>query len=106
MGINFPNSPTVGQTYPSPPVAGQPVYQWDGTAWVARPRSARPGRPGPAAAVQPAARDRPVQALLARLVQPGRRAWGRPVTGLGTGPPTANARGCGERSPPWWRSAS
>jgi len=34
MAINFPNSPTVGQLYPQPPVAGQPVYRWDGTAWV------------------------------------------------------------------------
>jgi hypothetical protein len=34
MGINFPNSPTVGQTYPSPPVPGEPVYTWDGDTWV------------------------------------------------------------------------
>jgi hypothetical protein len=30
MAFNFPNSPTVGQTY-SPP--GGPVYQWDGAVW-------------------------------------------------------------------------
>lgn len=33
--LDFPNTPIVGQTYPSPPVAGQPVYTWNGTAWVA-----------------------------------------------------------------------
>jgi hypothetical protein len=33
MGLNFPNAPTVGQLYPSPPVAGVPVYRWDGTVW-------------------------------------------------------------------------
>jgi hypothetical protein len=33
MGINFPNTPTVGTLYPSPPVVGQPVYRWDGEKW-------------------------------------------------------------------------
>jgi hypothetical protein len=32
--LDFPNSPTVGQLYPSPPVAGVPVYRWDGTVWT------------------------------------------------------------------------
>jgi hypothetical protein len=34
MAINFPNAPTVGQLWPSPAVAGQPVYQWDGQKWI------------------------------------------------------------------------
>jgi hypothetical protein len=34
MGINFPNAPTTGQLYPQPPVAGLPVYRWDGTKWT------------------------------------------------------------------------
>lgn len=37
MGLNFPNAPTVGQQWPSPPVAGVPVYQWDGEKWTAGP---------------------------------------------------------------------
>jgi len=32
--MDFPNAPTVGQTWPSPPVAGQPVYTWDGVKWT------------------------------------------------------------------------
>jgi hypothetical protein len=34
MGINFPNAPTTGQLYPQPPVAGLPIYRWDGTKWT------------------------------------------------------------------------
>jgi hypothetical protein len=34
MGINFPASPTVGQKYPQPAVAGIPVYTWDGEKWT------------------------------------------------------------------------
>jgi hypothetical protein len=34
VALDFPNSPTVGQRYPSPAIAGTPVYQWDGTKWV------------------------------------------------------------------------
>lgn len=34
MGFNFPNSPTTGQLYPQPPIAGLPVYQWDGQKWT------------------------------------------------------------------------
>lgn len=34
MALNFPNAPTVGQLYPSPAVAGVPVYRWDGIAWT------------------------------------------------------------------------
>lgn len=37
MGINFPNAPSVGQQWPVPPVAGQPVWQWDGEKWGAGP---------------------------------------------------------------------
>jgi hypothetical protein len=33
MGMNFPNSPTTGQLFPATPVAGQPVYRWNGVAW-------------------------------------------------------------------------
>jgi hypothetical protein len=31
--LDFPSSPTIGQTYPSPAVAGVPVYTWNGTSW-------------------------------------------------------------------------
>jgi hypothetical protein len=34
MAMNFPNSPTVGQKYPTSPVAGQPQYTWNGTLWT------------------------------------------------------------------------
>jgi hypothetical protein len=34
MGINFPNAPTTNQLYPQPPVAGLPVYRWDGQKWT------------------------------------------------------------------------
>jgi hypothetical protein len=34
MGINFPNTPTTNQLYPQPPVAGLPVYRWDGQKWT------------------------------------------------------------------------
>jgi hypothetical protein len=34
MAMDFPNSPTVGQVWPSPPVAGQPQYVWNGSAWT------------------------------------------------------------------------
>ena len=34
MGINFPASPTLNQKYPQPPVAGVPVYTWDGEKWT------------------------------------------------------------------------
>jgi hypothetical protein len=37
MALDFPNSPTVGQLFPSPSVAGTPVWRWDGTAWQAMP---------------------------------------------------------------------
>jgi hypothetical protein len=33
MAFDFPNSPTVGQTYS--PGAGLPSYQWDGVKWTA-----------------------------------------------------------------------
>jgi len=33
MGLNFPSSAAVGQAYPSPAVAGLPVYRWDGQKW-------------------------------------------------------------------------
>jgi hypothetical protein len=34
MAFDFPNSPTVGQKYPSPAVPNQPTYTWDGEKWV------------------------------------------------------------------------
>lgn len=38
MAFDFPSSPTVGQKYPTSPVAGQPQYTWDGEKWdLARP---------------------------------------------------------------------
>jgi len=38
--LDFPSSPTTGQTYPSPPVSGQPVYTWNGFAWTTIPTPA------------------------------------------------------------------
>lgn len=35
MAFDFPNTPTVGQTYPQTPQPGQPVYTWDGEKWMA-----------------------------------------------------------------------
>jgi microcystin-dependent protein len=32
--INFPNTPTAGDKWPSPPVAGIPVYTFDGEKWT------------------------------------------------------------------------
>ena len=34
MALNFPSSPTVGQKYPASPVAGVPIYAWDGEKWT------------------------------------------------------------------------
>lgn len=34
MSLSFPSSPTTGQLYPSPPIAGTPVWKWDGSEWV------------------------------------------------------------------------
>ena len=34
MGINFPNTPTLGDLWPTPLVAGQPQYTWDGEKWT------------------------------------------------------------------------
>jgi hypothetical protein len=34
MGINFPNTPTVGQIYPSPATPGVPQWKWDGNVWT------------------------------------------------------------------------
>jgi hypothetical protein len=35
MALDFPSSPSVGQTYPNPAIAGVPVYAWDGEKWGA-----------------------------------------------------------------------
>lgn len=32
--MDFPSAPVVGQLYPTPPVAGVPVYRWDGEKWT------------------------------------------------------------------------
>jgi hypothetical protein len=34
MALDFPNAPTIGQVFPSPSVAGVPVWRWDGAEWV------------------------------------------------------------------------
>ena len=34
MALDFPNSPTIGQTYPSPAITEQPQYTWDGEKWA------------------------------------------------------------------------
>ena len=34
MGINFPNAPATGDTWPNPPVDGLPIYTWDGEKWT------------------------------------------------------------------------
>jgi hypothetical protein len=34
MALDFPSTPTVGQIFPTPPIAGVAQYRWDGTAWV------------------------------------------------------------------------
>jgi len=34
MALNFPDSPTVGQFFPQPPVANTPVWQWNGVEWT------------------------------------------------------------------------
>ena len=31
--LNFPDTPTIGQQFPSPAVTNTPVWQWDGTSW-------------------------------------------------------------------------
>lgn len=33
--LNFPNSPAINDTWPSPPQTGVPTYKWDGTDWLA-----------------------------------------------------------------------
>jgi hypothetical protein len=34
MALNFPDTPTIGQTFPQPPVSGMPIYTWDGEKWT------------------------------------------------------------------------
>jgi len=34
MALDFPSSPTVGQTFPNPPQPGVPLYAWDGEKWT------------------------------------------------------------------------
>jgi hypothetical protein len=33
--LDFPSSPSIGQVYPSPAIAGVPQWRWDGAEWVA-----------------------------------------------------------------------
>ena len=35
MALDFPNSPTIGQTFPVSGATNIPIWQWDGTAWQA-----------------------------------------------------------------------
>jgi len=37
MALDFPSSPAVGLLFPNPPVAGTPVWQWNGSQWVIVP---------------------------------------------------------------------
>ena len=32
--LDFPASPTIGQTYPATPTVGVPTYTWDGEKWT------------------------------------------------------------------------
>jgi hypothetical protein len=32
--LDFPNSPSVGQVFPSPAISGVPIWRWDGNEWV------------------------------------------------------------------------
>jgi hypothetical protein len=34
--LNFPNAPAIGDTWPNPPVTGQPTYTWDGADWISK----------------------------------------------------------------------
>jgi len=34
MGFNFPNTPTIGDLYPTPALPGVPQYRWDGAVWT------------------------------------------------------------------------
>ena len=34
MALDFPNTPTVGQFFPQPPVPNTPVWQWNGVEWT------------------------------------------------------------------------
>jgi hypothetical protein len=34
MGLNFPDTPTVGQIFPSPAISGTGQWRWDGTEWL------------------------------------------------------------------------
>jgi hypothetical protein len=36
MSLNFPDAPSIGQIYPSPPVDGVSTYTWDGEKWTVR----------------------------------------------------------------------
>jgi hypothetical protein len=44
--LDFPNSPAVGDKWPSPPVWGVPIYTWDGEKWLTQ--GAQVGNAGPA----------------------------------------------------------
>jgi hypothetical protein len=45
MAFNFPNAPTTDQLYPQPPIAGLPVYRWDGEKWTVKGASSIPKTP-------------------------------------------------------------
>src|SRR4029077_8942830 len=44
--LNFPSSPTAGQKFPASPIAGLPVYTWDGEKWTTIGGSATGAAPG------------------------------------------------------------
>jgi hypothetical protein len=45
MAFDFPSSPTPGQRYPAPPLAGIPSYAWDGEKWTSVSGAIAPGAP-------------------------------------------------------------
>lgn len=46
MSLNFPSAPTLGQTYPVPPVDGVATYTWDGEKWTV-PNASGPSNSNP-----------------------------------------------------------
>jgi hypothetical protein len=42
MGLVFPSSPSIGQTYPLTATPGLPQYQWDGVTWIMKGSAINP----------------------------------------------------------------
>jgi hypothetical protein len=36
VALNFPSSPSIGDRYPTPPIAGVASYAWDGEKWTSQ----------------------------------------------------------------------